>query len=126
MRIVATKVFQRFARKAGLGAAELRRAATDVAGGQHDADLGGGVLKKRIARSGGGKSGGYRTILLLRAGSHVFFAYGFAKSDRANITRGELEGFRRLADVLFALTDPQLDTAVRAGTLIEVTDDDQG
>jgi hypothetical protein len=48
-----------------------------------DADLGGGVIKQRIARKGGGKSGGFRALILLRAGERAFFVHGFAKSDRS-------------------------------------------
>jgi len=38
-----------------------------------DADLGGGVIKQRVARTGGGKSGGYRTITLDRKADIAFF-----------------------------------------------------
>jgi hypothetical protein len=62
-----------------------------------DADLGGGVIKQRIARSGGGKSGGFRTIILFRARSRAFFVHGFAKNDRDNIDDKELAAFKMLA-----------------------------
>lgn len=45
-----------------------------------DADLGGVVFKQRIARTGAGKSSGYRATVLLRSGERAFFVYGFAKS----------------------------------------------
>jgi hypothetical protein len=50
---------------------------------------GGGVIKQRVARTGGGKSGGYRTIILYRKADIAFFVYGFSKSDRENVTRQE-------------------------------------
>ena len=84
MTVYATKEFARFARKVGLADAKLLRAARDVAAGRYDADLGGGVFKQRVARDGSGKSGGFRTIIVFRAGGHSFFAHGFAKSDKAN------------------------------------------
>ena len=62
-----------------------------------DADLGGGVLKQRTARAGGGKAGGLRTIVPFRAGSRAVFVHGFAKSERANIRDDELAAFRMLA-----------------------------
>ena len=68
-----------------------------------DADLGGGVIKQRIARKGGGRSGGFRTIVLFRRGERAFFVYGFAKSARENLRRDELETFRCLADEYPAL-----------------------
>lgn len=63
-----------------------------------DADLGGGVIKRRTARKGHGRSGGFRSIVLLRRGERAFLVYGFAKSDRGNIRRDELRAFRKLAD----------------------------
>ena len=54
-----------------------------------DADLGGFLYKKRVARSGSGKSGGYRTLLSARLGNRYVFLHGFAKNDRANITQDE-------------------------------------
>jgi hypothetical protein len=65
-RVFKTKWFQRFARKEKLADAALLEAADRAEKGQIDADLGGGVIKQRIARTGKGKSGGYRTIILLR------------------------------------------------------------
>ncbi len=63
-----------------------------------DADLSGGVIKQRIARKGGGRSGGFRTIALFRRAELAFFVYGIAKSGRENLRRDELETFRLLAD----------------------------
>jgi hypothetical protein len=90
MRVFMTKPAARFARKERITAAALLRAAADIVAGRIDADLGGGVVKQRVARAGAGKSGGYRTVVVFRAGSHVFFVYGFAKSSRANISGSEL------------------------------------
>ena len=85
MRIFKNRPFARFARKAGLSDAALRAAVRDAERGLVDADLGGGVIKQRIARPGGGKSGGFRTIVLFRAGARAFFVHGFAKNDQASI-----------------------------------------
>ncbi len=82
--------------------------------GRVDADLGGGVIKQRIARKGGGKSGGVRAILLFRRGSHVFFVFGFPKSERANISKDELAAFRKLADILLT-RDPRVEVRRRGG-----------
>ena len=85
MRIFKSRWFQRFARKEAIGDAALRETIARAERGQVDADLGGGVIKQRIARAGEGKSKGYRTIIFFRRGSNAFFMYGFAKSQRANI-----------------------------------------
>jgi len=92
--IYKTKEFSKFARKADLGSGELLEAAKAVASGQWDADLGGGVFKQRIAREGGGKSGGFRTIILFKVGGHSFFVHGFAKNEKANITPKELKALK--------------------------------
>lgn len=118
-----TKEFARFARKAGLADAKLAQAAQDVAAGQCDADLGGGVFKQRVARKDGGKSGGFRTIILFRVGSHSFFAHGFAKSHKANVSAKELKALKRLADVLLGFSEEQLEAAQATGELIEVESD---
>ena len=123
MSVYVTKEFARFARKAGLADAKLLQAAQDVAAGHYDADLGGGVFKQRVARQGGGKSSGFRTIILFRVGSHSFFAHGFAKSDKANVSARELKALKRLADVLLGFSEEQLVAAQAAGELIEVESD---
>ncbi|MGO8739966.1 type II toxin-antitoxin system RelE/ParE family toxin [Rhodoblastus sp.] len=123
MSVYVTKEFARFARKAGLADAKLLQAAEDVAAGHYDADLGGGVFKQRVAREGGGKSGGFRTIILFRVGSQSFFAHGFAKSDKANVSAKELKALKRLADVLLRFSQQELEAAQAAGELIEVEND---
>ncbi len=72
MSVYKTREFSKFARRANLRGTELLRAADAVAPGQWDANLGGGVFKQRIAREGGGKSGGFRTIILFKVGDTAF------------------------------------------------------
>lgn len=85
-----------------------------------DADLGGGVIKQRVARRGQGKSGGLRTIILFRRGELAFFIYGFAKSDRDNIRADELRTFRKLADEMLRLDDRVLAAAIANRTITEI------
>jgi hypothetical protein len=122
MRVYQTKGFARFARKAGLTSEQLLGAAAEVANGACDADLGGGVFKQRVARPGGGKSGGFRTILLCQAGRLAFFVHGFAKSEKANVSAKELKALKRLADEMLGFSAGQIRTAQRSGELIEVAD----
>lgn len=123
MSVYVTKEFARFARKVRLANAKLLKAAQDVAAGHYDADLGGGVFKQRVAREGGGQSGGFRTIILFRVGSHSFFAHGFTKSDKANVSAKELKALKRLADLLLGYSEEQLVVAQAAGELSEVESD---
>nr|WP_234819447.1 type II toxin-antitoxin system RelE/ParE family toxin [Rhodopseudomonas palustris] len=97
-------------------------AAMDVAEGRWDASLGGGVFKQRIGRKGGGKSGGFRTIIVCKMGAHSFFVQGFAKNQKANVSSKELEALKKLATVLLALDVGALETAIAAGEISEVTE----
>jgi len=124
VRIFKTRVFVRFARKVKRSDKALTGAVSQVERGLINADLGGGVIKQRIARSGGGKSGGFRTIILFKARTRAVFVYGFEKSARDNIANDELEEFRRLADEMLSYRDEEIETALAAGALIEVQHDE--
>ena len=124
MRVFKNKWFDRFANREGIAEEELRKAVRHAEKGLVDADLGGGVIKQRLARKGQGKSGGYRSIVLFRRGERAFFVYGFAKSDQDNIQPDELQGFRKLASEMFALDDEALMAAIENGTITEVVYDE--
>src|SRR5271154_4602397 len=96
----------------------------DAERGLVDADSGGGVIKQRLARAGGGKSGGFRTIVLFRSGKCAFFVHGFAKNERDNISDAELAAFRMLATEMLAYDDAAIAAALTTGALVEVTGDD--
>jgi len=66
MRVFMTKPFVRFASRERIADEELCEAVRRAERGLIDADLGGGVIKQRLARAGQGKSGGFRSILLFR------------------------------------------------------------
>lgn len=123
MSVYKTKEFSKFARKADLGSEALLEAARAVASGQWDADLGGGVFKQRIARQGGGKSGGFRTIILFKVGGHSFFVHGFAKNEKANVTPRELKALKKLAATFLGLDAEALKKVSAAGEIAEVTND---
>jgi len=123
MSIYKTKEFAKFARKAKLGSEELLEAAQAVASDQWDASLGGGVFKQRIAREGGGKSGGFRTIILFKVGGHSFFVHGFAKNEKANITPKELKALKQLANTFLGLDAEALKKASAAGEIAEIRSD---
>ena len=119
-RVFKTKWFQRFARKEKLAEASLLEAVDRAEEGLVDADLGGGVIKQRIARPGQGRSGGYRSIVLFRRGERAVFIYGFAKSERDNIRPDEEKEFKEAAKYVLALTEKQLRELVREGDFVEV------
>lgn len=98
----------------------LCRAVTEICDGLMDADLGGGIIKKRIALPGQGKRGGSRTLLATNRNDRWIYIFGFEKNDRSNISVKELEALKLLAKDLLDLTEPQLVAAVKDGTLMEV------
>jgi hypothetical protein len=121
VRVFKNPWFARFAAKEGIADGELRAIVNDtLEAGQAEASLGGGVYKVRIARPGEGKSGGYRVIVYFRSGERTFYVYGFAKSDRANISQSEERDFKKNAKDDFALTDTEITARIANGTLIEV------
>jgi len=108
VRIFKSERFHKLARKEKIDDEDLIKAIKEVESGLFDADLGGQVYKKRLARKGQGKRGGYRTIILFKKGDKAFFAYGFPKNEKANITDQEKEDFKELAKILLKLSDEQL------------------
>jgi len=119
-RVFKSKWFQRFAKKEGIADETLMDAIYRAEKGQIDANLGGGVLKQRIARPGEGKSGGYRSIVLFRQGERAVFLYGFSKSERDNIKADEEKAFQEAAKHVLALTDKQMVALVKNGDFVEV------
>jgi hypothetical protein len=125
LRIFTNAWFRRFARREIIDNKTLQEAVARADKGLIDADLGGGVIKQRIARPGKGKSGGYRTIIIFRQGEKAFFVYGFAKSKRSNIEQDEVEVFKQAARDLLALSDMQIAQLIENKALTEVTDDNE-
>ncbi len=122
LRVFKTRIFGRFARKAGISDEALRAAVGDMARGLVDADLGGGVFKQRVARPGEGKSGGFRTIIVLQVRKYGVFVYGFGKNERDNISESELSDFKKLAVAFMSYSDDEIAAAVTSGAWIEVND----
>lgn len=125
MAIYKTRWFERWARKQGLTTPSLCMAVREMMAGLYEADLGSGLLKKRIARLGQGKSGGFRTLVATNMGSRWIFVFGFSKNERSNIDKDEEEALRKLSTHLLSLTTQALGKAQREGELTEVDCDAQ-
>ena len=97
MRVFKTKWFVRFARQERISDESLWDAIKRAQQGLIDADLGGHVIKQRVARVGQGRSSGYRTIIAFRAAHRAVFLYGFAKNERDNIADDELATLKKIA-----------------------------
>lgn len=124
MRIFKSKEFAKFARKEGIEDDKLCQAIQEAEAGKIDADYGGGVIKQRIARPNAGKSGGYRTIIFYRQGNHTFFVHGFAKSNKANLSKSEERLYKDAAKIVLAYPEDEMDRLVTEGVFREVHCDD--
>jgi hypothetical protein len=123
VRLFKLKAFARFQRREGIADKVLSNAIGGMEKGIIDADLGGGLIKQRVARPGQGKRGGFRTIIAYRRGNRAIFLFGFAKSERENLNHGELAQWQRIGRAYLGLDDKGLEAAVAADELMEVSYD---
>jgi len=121
VQIFKNKWFARFAGKEDIDDRTLRKAIDTAERGIIDADLGGGVIKQRVAREGSGKSGGYRTIIFYRNSERAFFEDGLAKKVRPNISAKELKDLKKLAKAMLNMTAQEIEDQLVAGNLQKVT-----
>ena len=120
MRVFKTKDFARFARKEKINDAVLCTAIARAERGLVDADLGGSVIKQRVARPGKGRSGGYRTLIAYRTKVRAIFIYGFAKNNKDNVTDSELAALRQLALEYLGYDQTQVDTHLKDRAWTEI------
>jgi hypothetical protein len=122
MRIFKTKWFARFARREQIMDAGLREAIERAERGLIDADLGGGLIKQRVARQGKGRSGGYRVIVAYRAKERAVFLYAFAKNERENVENDELLSLQRAGDYWLSVDAMTMRRSIEDGAIQEVKD----
>ncbi len=120
MNIYKTRFFDRWANDEGLTNLSLCNAVNEMKNGLFDADLGGGLFKKRIAKPGKGKSGGFRTLLATNKDDKWFFMFGFPKNQRSNIDKDEKAALKKLANQFLSYTKKDLNQAITAKALTEV------
>ena len=120
MRIFKYKTFEKWAKKQGVHNIDLIKAINEIQNGLIDAALGGNVYKKRIGLHGKGKRGSHRTIILMKIQHKAIFAHGFAKREKDNITKNELDGFKTMADAFLNLNNKQIKILIDKQKLIEV------
>jgi len=120
MKVYKLLVFSKFVKRQKISDMDLKKAIEDAEKGIIGADLGGNVIKQRIARPKQGKSAGYRTIIIFKKGDKAFFVHGFAKSDSDNITKKEEKFYKDAARIYLKLTDEQIEKAIKAGKFTEI------
>jgi len=119
-----TREFSKWADKYGVTVADLVKVLDEVDSGNFEADLGGHVLKKRIRFQGQGKRGSGRTIICFKKDHRAIFVHGYAKNQKATVSKKELEVLRRVAEVLLNLSPEQVENSLKTGTFIEVADNE--
>jgi hypothetical protein len=122
MRVFKNKWFARWTRLEDIPDSALWRAAAEVVAGQVEADLGSCLFKKRLARQGSGKRGGYRVVIGYKKpySNRIVFLYAFAKNVRANISDKEKEALSLVAEAFVSATDTQVTVLLKEGSIVEV------
>jgi hypothetical protein len=121
MRILKNKMFFKWSKSEGLTDSILIKAAQEIDQGLIDGNLGGNLVKKRVARKGQGKRGGFRTIVVFQKGHRTIFVYGFPKNQRDNINEQEERALKKLVQELLDAPDSELKDMIANGDLYEVT-----
>ena len=118
--VLKRKDFARWQTGEGLPDSALCNAVKEMESGLVDADLGGTLFKKRVARPGGGKRGGYRTLVAAWIGRRYVFLHGFPKNDKGNITQDEKKALHYAGKVFLGLSGDALAKALQSGVLLEI------
>ena len=124
MRVFKTKWFMRYARQERIKDQNLCDVIKRADRGLVDADLG-GIIKQRVARTGQGRSGGFRLIIAYRSGNMAVFLHGFAKSEQVNIEENELKTLQEIGAEWLKAKKERLEKAIKAGIIAEVICEDQ-
>ncbi|HCK1605086.1 TPA: type II toxin-antitoxin system RelE/ParE family toxin [Escherichia coli] len=124
MGVYKARRFSQSTKKLGIHDKVLMAAAEEVMQGIWEADLGSGVIKKRLPLQQG-KSGGARTIIFFKSANHVFFYDGWSKSGLSSkgtkeIEDDELAAYKKMANAFLAFSNKQIEDLIETGFLIEV------
>ena len=120
MRVFKTRVFAKFARKKNIADASVSRAVAEIEAGLNNGDLGGGLVKKRLAGMGRGKSGSYRMLVAFKAKTRAVVMYGFAKNEIENIAPDQQSALRDQAAKFLAKGETDIVADIAAGRLEEI------
>ena len=120
MDILSTKWFKKWSKKANLQSQDLLDAVKNLEDGLSSASLGNHLFKIRAKREHSGKSSGFRTIVVYRENDKAVFLYGFGKNEKKNISKSELQYFKKLSNDLLALDKDQLKQFIEQGILFNI------
>ena len=122
MRVFKNKWFNKLGRDEHIQDEALWKAAEEIVAGRVEADLGKCLFKKRVARRGQGKSGGYRLIVAYKRpnSDKLFFISAFEKNDRPNLKPIEQEALGIVASKYIEATDQTIGTLKKMNELFEI------
>jgi len=120
MKKLTTKWFQKWAKKSKLKDQDLLDTIDNLVDGLSTANLGGNLFKIRVKREHGGKSSGFRTIVVYKENERAVFLYGFGKSEQDNISKTELSYFKKLGNDFLALDETQIKQLIKQKSLFEI------
>lgn len=120
MKKLCTKWFIKWATKANLSNKNLLEAINDLEKGLSIADLGGNLFKIRVKRAGKGKSSGFRTIVIYKKKDKAIFLYGFGKNEKSNISKTELQYFKKMGNDLLVLNTKQITDSIEKQILFNL------
>jgi hypothetical protein len=116
MKVYKDQDFSKWQKKNSLTNQQLINAIKEIENGLYEAKLG-DLYKKRIAKSGMGKSSGFRAIIACKVGIAWFYIYGFGKNEKDNIDLKTRVALKRYVDSFLL---PNIEKLIIAGEVIEV------
>ncbi len=122
MKKLSTKWFKKWSKKVKLTNDDLLEAIDDLEDGASTTDLGSHLFKVRVSREHSGKSSGFRTIIIYQENEKAIFLYGFGKNEKQNISKAELQYFKKLGNDLLALKAKQLEDVIGQKILFDLED----
>ncbi len=120
MKILSTKWFRKWSKKANLHNSDLLETVKNLEDGLSAASLGSNLFKVRVKGENSGKSSGFRTIVIYREGDRAIFLYGFGKSKKENIDSLEQKYFKKLGNDLLVLSESQITELIEKKALFDI------
>jgi len=118
MNKLKTKWVNKWAKKNRIVDDNLIVAIENLGNNLSSSNLGGGLFKVRVASQGGGKSGGFRTLIVYKKEDRAVVVYGFAKNEQDNLSKSELLAFKKLSKDILSQSHQDLEMAIKKGVFI--------
>jgi hypothetical protein len=115
-----TKWFNKWSKKNSIKDDTLIKTITSMTDNLGSVNLGSGLHKVRISRDLEGKSGGFRSIVVLKQNELAIFVYGFAKNEKDNLDKDELKYFKKLAKDLLKIEIKKYKNLMQSGEFIRI------